>query len=132
MDLVARLASGALAEQRDRLGLRQRRHGVLDLPVDAQQLTRRHKETELWARARHSRQLGRRVDHLLAIEYKGKKVAGYLDDDELSELLYEDGLAFATEYPVDEDDLADRFKKASTIIEVIQRRKAEEDRKKTS
>ena len=56
----------------------------------------------------------------------------YLDDEELSELLYEDGLVFATEYPVDEDDLADSFKKASTIIEVIQRRKAEEDRKKAA
>ncbi|HKE13700.1 MAG TPA: hypothetical protein VKB80_02460 [Kofleriaceae bacterium] len=71
-----------------------------------------------------------RVDHLGEGEYKSKKVPGYVDDDELSELLYEDGLVFATEYPVDEDDLADRFKKASTILEVIQRRKAEEDRKK--
>ena len=71
-----------------------------------------------------------RVDHLVAGEYKSKKVPGYVDDDELSELLYEDGLVFATEYPVDEDDLADRFKKASTILEVMQRRKGEEDRKK--
>ena len=71
-----------------------------------------------------------RVDHLAEQEYKSKKVPGYIDDEELSELLYEDGLVFATEYPVDEDDLADRFKKASTILEVIQRRKAEEDRKK--
>ena len=74
--------------------------------------------------------LDARVDHLAASEYKGKKVPLYLDDEELSESLYEDGLAFATEYPVDEDDIADRFKKASTIIEVIQRRKAEEDRKR--
>jgi len=71
-----------------------------------------------------------RVDHLVEQEYKSKKVPGYVDDDELSELLYEDGLVFATEYPVDEDDLADRFKKASTILEVLQRRKSEEDRKK--
>jgi uncharacterized membrane protein YkvA (DUF1232 family) len=71
-----------------------------------------------------------RVDHLGEQEYKGKKVPLYVDDEELGELLYEDGLVFATEYPVDEDDLADRFKKASTILEVIQRRKSEEDRKK--
>ena len=70
------------------------------------------------------------VDGLPRLEYKGKKVAVYLDDDEASELLYEDGLAFATDYPVDEDDLADRFKKASTIIDVIQKRKGEEDRKR--
>ena len=74
--------------------------------------------------------LDSRVDHLVELEYKSKKVGVYLDDDEQSEMLYEDGLAFATEYPVDEDDLADRFKKASTIIEVIQRRKVEEDRKR--
>lgn len=70
------------------------------------------------------------VDGLPRLEYKGKKVAVYLDDDEASEMLYEDGLAFATDYPVDEDDLADRFKKASTIIDVIQKRKVEEDRKR--
>jgi uncharacterized membrane protein YkvA (DUF1232 family) len=70
------------------------------------------------------------VDGLPRLEYKGKKVAVYLDDDEASEMLYEDGLAFATDYPVDEDDLADRFKKASTIIDVIQKRKGEEDRKR--
>ena len=70
------------------------------------------------------------VKQLTQLEYKGKKVAAYLDDDEASELLYEDGLAFTTEYPVDEDDLADRFKKASTVIEVLQRRKEEDDRKR--
>ena len=70
------------------------------------------------------------VDGLPRLEYKGKKVAVYLDVDEASEMLYEDGLAFATDYPVDEDDLSDRFKKASTIIDVIQKRKGEEDRKR--
>lgn len=63
------------------------------------------------------------------LEHKSKKVKQYLDDDELGEQLYEDGLEFRTEYPVDEDDLADRFKKASTVIEVIQRRRDEELRK---
>jgi uncharacterized membrane protein YkvA (DUF1232 family) len=70
------------------------------------------------------------VDGLPRLEYKGKKVAAYLDDDEAGEMLYEDGLAFATDYPVDEDDLADRFKKASTIIDVIQKKKLDEDRKR--
>jgi uncharacterized membrane protein YkvA (DUF1232 family) len=73
--------------------------------------------------------LASRVQDLRGLEYKGKKVAQYLDEDELVELLYEDGLGFRTEYPVDEENLSDKFKKASTIIEVIQRRKAEEDRK---
>jgi uncharacterized membrane protein YkvA (DUF1232 family) len=70
------------------------------------------------------------VDGLPRLEYKGKKVSVYLDDEEASEMLYEDGLAFATDYPVDEDDIADRFKKASTIIDVIQKKKVDEDRKR--
>jgi uncharacterized membrane protein YkvA (DUF1232 family) len=72
--------------------------------------------------------LDSKVESLRGLEYKGKKVPQYLDDEEASELLYQDGLGFATEYPVDEDDLNDRFKKASTILEIMQRRKGEEDR----
>ena len=74
--------------------------------------------------------LASRVDDLPALEYKGKKIAAYIDDDEASEFLYEDGLGFRTEYPVDEEDIHDRFKKASKIIEIIGRRKQEEDLKK--
>ena len=70
------------------------------------------------------------VDQLTKLEYKGKKVPAYLDDDELSELLYEDGLAFGTEYPVTDVDLSDRFKKPSTVLEVLQRSKEEHDRKR--
>lgn len=73
--------------------------------------------------------LASRVSELRNLEYKGKKVPQYLDDDELVELLYEDGLGFRTEYPIDEEDLADRFKKASTIIKVIDERKKQEDTK---
>ena len=69
-----------------------------------------------------------KIPLLLKLEHKSKKVKQYLDDDELSEQLYEDGLEFRTEYPVDEDDLADRFKKASTVIEGMQRRKDQENR----
>ena len=73
--------------------------------------------------------LATRVDELTGLEYKGKKIPAYIDDDEASEFLYEDGLGFRTEYPVDEEDISDRFKKAKTIIEIIDRRKQEEDRK---
>jgi hypothetical protein len=73
--------------------------------------------------------LDSRLDQLAKLEYKGKKIPNYLDGEEDAELLYEDGLGFRTEYPVSEDDLHDKFKKASTILEVIRRRKDEEDRK---
>ena len=73
--------------------------------------------------------LDSRVDTLTALEYKGKKIKDYIDDDEASEFLYEDGLGFGTEYDVDEETLSDSFKKASSVIALIQRRKDEEDKK---
>lgn len=68
-----------------------------------------------------------RVDGLRKLEYKGKKIAAYVDDDEAAELLYEDGLGFATEYPVDDETIGDKVKKASTILEVFERRKRDYD-----
>ncbi len=70
--------------------------------------------------------LEQKIPALTSLEYKGKKVPMFLDDEEARELLYEDGLGFATEYPIDEEKLADRFKKSSRVIEVLERRKAEE------
>ena len=61
-------------------------------------------------------------------DYKGKKLALYLDNDEAREALFEDGLVFRTDYPVDERTLGDKLKKAATIIDVMKRRKAEEIR----
>lgn len=72
-----------------------------------------------------------KVDGLTTLEYKGKKIADYLDDDEASVILYEDGLAFRTEYDVDEATLADSFKKAASVIAMIQRKKDEDDKKRT-
>lgn len=70
-----------------------------------------------------------KVDQLRGLEYKGKKTSAYLDDEEASEYLYEDGLGFATEYPIDEETLRDRLKRASTIVDGVRRRRAEETRK---
>jgi hypothetical protein len=70
-----------------------------------------------------------KVGTLNKLVYKGKKLADYLDDDEAAELLYEDSLAFATDYPLDEEKLSMRLKKAETVLEPL-RRKAEIDRKK--
>ena len=58
--------------------------------------------------------------------YKGKKATVFLDDDEARETLYEDGLAFRTDYPVDDKIIGDKLKKASTIADVMRRRRAEE------
>jgi len=72
-----------------------------------------------------------RVENLGRHLYKGQKVAQYLDDEEEAELLYEDGLAFATDYPIDEDKLSMRLKKPETLLEPL-RRRAADDRKKVA
>ena len=64
------------------------------------------------------------------LDYKGKKVAKYLEDADAREQLYDDGLVFRTDYPVDEKTIADKLKKAATVTEVMKRRKEEEARTK--
>ena len=71
-----------------------------------------------------------KVPTLPGLEYKGKKIAKYLDDEALRELLFDDGLVFRTDYPVDEKTIADKLKKATTVTEVMKRRQAEEARVK--
>jgi uncharacterized membrane protein YkvA (DUF1232 family) len=69
-----------------------------------------------------------KVENLRNQSYKGKKVKAYLDDDEAREELYEDGLGFRTDYPVDDKIIGDKLKKASTVTDVMRRRRAEESR----
>ena len=64
------------------------------------------------------------------LDYKGKKIVKYLDDEEARETLFDDGLVFRTDYPVDEKTIADKLKKASTVTEAMKRRKQEEARAK--
>jgi uncharacterized membrane protein YkvA (DUF1232 family) len=71
-----------------------------------------------------------KVDALPKLDYKGKKVTKYLDDEAAREQLFDDGLVFRTDYPVDEKTITDKLKKASTITEVMKRRKDEEARLK--
>ena len=71
-----------------------------------------------------------KVTALKAIDYKGKKAPAYLDNVEARELLFEDGVVFRTDYPVDEKTIGDKLKKAATIIEVMKRRKTDEARAK--
>jgi uncharacterized membrane protein YkvA (DUF1232 family) len=69
-----------------------------------------------------------KLSGLRGLVYKGNKVATYLDDEEARELLFEDGLVFRTDYPVDERTVGDKLKKATTITDVMKRRRAEEAR----
>jgi uncharacterized membrane protein YkvA (DUF1232 family) len=71
-----------------------------------------------------------KASSLKSIDYKGKKAPKFLDDEEAREELFEDGLVFRTDYPVDEKTIADKLKKAQTVIDAMKRRKAEEARAK--
>jgi hypothetical protein len=71
-----------------------------------------------------------KVSTLAKIDYKGRKVPVYLDNDEAREQLFDDGLVFRTDYPVDDRTIGDKLKKAATILDVMKRRKAEEARAK--
>lgn len=71
-----------------------------------------------------------KVPTLPGLEYKGKKITKYLDDETARELLFDDGLVFRTDYPVDEKTIGDKLKKATTVTEVMKRRQTEEMRVK--
>lgn len=74
--------------------------------------------------------LDSKVETLRNLDYKGKKIKAYLDDDEAREQLFDDGLVFRTNYPVDETTIGDKLKKVSTITDAMRRRKMEEARAK--
>ena len=74
--------------------------------------------------------LEQKISGLPKLVYKGKKIAQYIDDDEHSEILYEDGLAFTTDFPIDEEKLAMRLKKPETLLDPLRKRAAEEKRRR--
>jgi hypothetical protein len=74
--------------------------------------------------------LEQKVPTLRSGSYKGRKLAQFLDDDEAREELFEDGLVFRTDYPVDEKTIGDKLKKAQTVVDVMRRRRADEARAK--
>jgi uncharacterized membrane protein YkvA (DUF1232 family) len=71
-----------------------------------------------------------KVPSLHAIDYKGKKITKYLDNEDAREKLFDDGLVFRTDYPVDEKTITDKLKKSATILDAMTRRRQEEARTK--
>jgi hypothetical protein len=63
--------------------------------------------------------------------YKGKKPSQYIDDEEAASFLYEEGLEFQTNYPVNEEQVHNRLRKVETIIELLNKRRADEAKKKS-
>jgi len=64
------------------------------------------------------------------VVYKGKKPGQYLDDEEASSFLYEEGLEFQTNYPVNEEQVRNKVRRVETIVEFLTKKRAEESRKK--
>jgi hypothetical protein len=63
--------------------------------------------------------------------YKGKKPTQYVDDDEASSFLYEEGLEFQTNYNVNEEQVRNKLRRVDQITELLQKRRNEEAKKKT-
>ena len=74
--------------------------------------------------------LEQKVPMLRNSMYKGRKLAQYLDNEEAREELFDDGLVFRTDYPVDEKTIGDKLKRAQTVVDVMRRRKVDEARAK--
>ncbi len=63
--------------------------------------------------------------------YKGKRPPQYVDDEEAASFLYEEGLEFQTNYPVNEEQVRNRLRRGDQVVELLNRRRAEEAKKKS-
>jgi len=66
---------------------------------------------------------------LKKVVYAKKKVPQFVDDEEVGTFLYDEGLRFATEYPITEKSLAGRLKQVQPVLDHLHR-KWEQDKKK--
>ena len=73
--------------------------------------------------------LDSRWGSLLKAVYAKKKVPMFVDDEEVANFLYDEGLRFGTEYPITEKSLAGRVKQAQPFVDHLAR-KRDQDRKK--
>jgi len=63
------------------------------------------------------------------LSFKGKKPALAIDDDAAASDLYDEGLAFQTNYPVNEEQVRNKLRRADQILEVLKRRHQDDKRK---
>jgi hypothetical protein len=61
--------------------------------------------------------------------YARKKISQFVDDQEVSTFLYDEGLKFGTNYPISEKSLAGRLKQAQAIVDHLHK-KWDQDKKK--
>src|SRR6185503_1107231 len=64
--------------------------------------------------------------------YAKKKVSMFVDDEEVGTFLYDEGLGFATNYPITEKSLAGRMKQVQPFIDHLARKRDQDKKKITS
>jgi hypothetical protein len=64
--------------------------------------------------------------------YSKKKIPMFVDDEEVGTFLYDEGLGFATNYPITEKSLAGRVKQVQPFIDHLARRRDQDKKKITS
>lgn len=63
------------------------------------------------------------------LSLKGKKAAQAVDDEEIATFFYDEGLAFQTNYTVNEEQVANKFRRAEQAIDLL-RKRYDDDKKK--
>jgi hypothetical protein len=69
---------------------------------------------------------------LLRGVYGKKKISMFVDDEEVGTFLYDEGLRFATLYPITEKSLAGRVKQAQPFVDHLARKRDQDKKKITS
>jgi hypothetical protein len=64
--------------------------------------------------------------------YAKKKIPQFVDDEEVGTFLYDEGLGFATNYPITEKSLAGRVKQVQPFIDHLARKRDQDKKKITS
>jgi uncharacterized membrane protein YkvA (DUF1232 family) len=64
--------------------------------------------------------------------YAKKKIAMFVDDEEVGTFLYDEGLGFGTNYPITEKSLAGRVKQVQPFIDHLVRKRDQDKKKITS
>jgi uncharacterized membrane protein YkvA (DUF1232 family) len=70
-----------------------------------------------------------KLDGFKKLFYKGRTAAEYLDEEEASTFLYDEWLAFQTDYDITDATLEGRLRRAEPMLELLRRRRAEEAKK---
>jgi uncharacterized membrane protein YkvA (DUF1232 family) len=70
-----------------------------------------------------------KLDTFKKLMYKGRRATDYLDEEAATSFLYDEWLAFQTDYDITDGTLEGRLRRAEPLIELLRRRRDEEARR---